>query len=142
MGAPARVQQDQQCLCSSRMKVPLPAWHSGLKDPELPQLWCRLKLQLRSDPWPGELPYVTGRSGKRKEGRKERRKKRGRKAFSLEPLSLLKKESFAVLYVLVSLWRAVWGKVILCSSAISSANFHALLFGACIWAMWSLSFSY
>ena len=28
------------------------AWQSGLKDPVLPQLWCRVELQLRFNPWP------------------------------------------------------------------------------------------
>ena len=35
------------------MQVQLPALHSGLKDPEVPQLRCESKLWLRSDPWPG-----------------------------------------------------------------------------------------
>ena len=30
---------DQWCLCSTRTQVRSPAWHSGLKDPVLPQLW-------------------------------------------------------------------------------------------------------
>ena len=38
----------------------IPAWHSGLKDPALPQLWHRLQPQLRLNLWPWELPYVVG----------------------------------------------------------------------------------
>ena len=40
-------------LCSARMQVCSSAWHSALKDPALPQLWYRLWLWLRSDPWFG-----------------------------------------------------------------------------------------
>ena len=31
-----------------------------VKDPVLPQLWCRLQLQLRINPWPGNfhVPWV------------------------------------------------------------------------------------
>ena len=29
-----------------------------VKDPALPQRWHRFQLQLRFDPWPGELPYA------------------------------------------------------------------------------------
>ena len=31
------------------------AWYSELKDPALPQLWCRLQLQLRLSPLPGNF---------------------------------------------------------------------------------------
>ena len=43
-------QQDQWYLCSTRMQVQSLARHSGLKDPV-----HRLQLQLRSDPWPGNI---------------------------------------------------------------------------------------
>ena len=52
-------QQDLQCLCSTRAQVQSPARYSGLKDPELLQLWCMSQLQLRSDPGWG-TPYATG----------------------------------------------------------------------------------
>ena len=55
LGVPAVVQRDQWCLCSARMQVRSPAWHSGLKDPVLPPLQPRLQLWLRSDPWPGNF---------------------------------------------------------------------------------------
>ena len=42
------------------------AWHSGLKDPALPQLQPRLQLQLRLDPWPWELPDAVGMAIKKK----------------------------------------------------------------------------
>ena len=40
-------------FCIARTQVWSPDWYSGLKDPVLPNLWSRLQLQLRSDPWPG-----------------------------------------------------------------------------------------
>ena len=51
------VQQDQQCLCSTRTQIPSLAWHSELKDLALPLLWHRLQLQLGSDPWPEKSMY-------------------------------------------------------------------------------------
>ena len=30
-----------------------------VKDPPLPQLWCRLQLQIGFNPWPEELPYAS-----------------------------------------------------------------------------------
>ena len=41
-----------QCLCSSRTQAQSLAWHSGLKDPALPQLWYGSQLRLKSDLWP------------------------------------------------------------------------------------------
>lgn len=38
--------------------VPSPAWHSGLKDPALPQLWRRSQLWLGFIPWTGNLTYA------------------------------------------------------------------------------------
>ena len=40
-------------VCSS-------GWYSGLKDPALPQLWCRLQLQLSFNPcsWNFHMPWV------------------------------------------------------------------------------------
>ena len=46
-------QWDWRRLCSAGMQVQSPAWHSGLKDPALPQLQHSSKLWLRSAPWPG-----------------------------------------------------------------------------------------
>ena len=46
-------------------QVPSLAWHSGLKDPELPQLQRRSQLRLRSDPWP-RTPYAAGKPKKKK----------------------------------------------------------------------------
>ena len=52
-GASAVVQQDQQCLCSTRTQVPSPARHSGLKHLALLHLWYGSQLRIGSDPWPG-----------------------------------------------------------------------------------------
>ena len=52
---PTVTQRDQQHLCSARTQVQSLAQHSGLKDPVLLQLWCRLKLWLGFDPWPGNF---------------------------------------------------------------------------------------
>lgn len=41
-----------------------PAWHSGLQDPTLPQLW------LGFNPRPRNFPYAVGMALNRKEGRK------------------------------------------------------------------------
>ena len=38
MGVPAVMQQDLWHFCSTRRKVLFLAWHSGFKDPALPQL--------------------------------------------------------------------------------------------------------
>ena len=46
------VQMDRQHLCSARTRVRCLAWHSGLKELVLPQLWHRLQLRLGSDLWP------------------------------------------------------------------------------------------
>ena len=46
-------QRDPQHLCSTRVQVQSPGWHSGLKDPVLPQLRPRSHLPLGPDPWPG-----------------------------------------------------------------------------------------
>ena len=37
---------------TAEARVPRLARRSGLKDPALLQLWCRLHLQLGSSPWP------------------------------------------------------------------------------------------
>ena len=52
-GVPTVAQQEHQCLHSPESQVWSPAWHSGLKDLALLQLLHRSKLQLESDPWPG-----------------------------------------------------------------------------------------
>ena len=54
-GVPTVAQQDWQYFCSTRMQVQSLAQHSGLKDPVLLQLQHTLQLQLRSDPWTGNL---------------------------------------------------------------------------------------
>ena len=61
------VQWDWRCLCSGRTQVRSLAGHSGLKDPEMLQLWCRSQLSLGSDPWPGN---PIGRRAARKEKKK------------------------------------------------------------------------
>ena len=45
------------------------------KDAALPQLWCRLQLQLGSDPWPGNS--ICLRVAKKVEGEKKKRQKIG-----------------------------------------------------------------
>ena len=51
-GVPTVVQWDQWHLCSPRTQVRSLAWHSGLKDPALPQPRCTLQLCLDLIPWP------------------------------------------------------------------------------------------
>ena len=41
-----------RCPCSTRTQVLSLAQHSGSKDPALVQLRHKLRLRLRSDPWP------------------------------------------------------------------------------------------
>ena len=36
---------------TAEVQVRPPAWGSGLKDTALPQMYCRLQLQLRFNPW-------------------------------------------------------------------------------------------
>ena len=44
------------------------AWHSGVKDPAVRQLQCRLQMWLRSDPWPrNSICYRVAKKKKRKE---------------------------------------------------------------------------
>jgi len=52
-GVPAVAQQDCATLQSVKTQVRSQAGHSGSKDPALLKLWYRSKLQLGSDPWPG-----------------------------------------------------------------------------------------
>ena len=66
-------QWDQQCLCSTRTQVQSPGPAQWVKDPALLQLWQRLQLWLRSDPWPRN--YICYGAERKKEGRKEGRKK-------------------------------------------------------------------
>ena len=47
------VQQDKQCLCSSRNMGLIQSLAQWVKDPVLLQLWCRLQLRLGFYPWPG-----------------------------------------------------------------------------------------
>ena len=42
-------------LVAVEVQVRSPALCSGLKDPALLQLWCRLQLQLRFTAWPGNF---------------------------------------------------------------------------------------
>ena len=60
------MQWDRWHLRSARMQVRPPAQHSGLKDLALPQLWHRLQLQLRSDPWPRNFHMQLGSQNKKK----------------------------------------------------------------------------
>ena len=62
-GVPVVAQRTGQHLCSATTQARVPARHSGLKDPVLPQLQHRSQLQLRSDPW-----YAVGqpKKGKKK----------------------------------------------------------------------------
>ena len=57
----------------------------GLKDPALPQLWCRLQLQLGFHPWPQKLPYVY--SGPIKKKRERERGNMWFNALYVVPLS-------------------------------------------------------
>ena len=45
---------------AAEVQVQSTAWHSGLKNLALPQLWHRLQLWLRYSPWPGNfhMPWV------------------------------------------------------------------------------------
>ena len=47
-------------LVPAEARVRSPAWHSGLKDPVLLQLWCRLAAAawIQSGAW--EIPYAAG----------------------------------------------------------------------------------
>ena len=40
---------------AAEVQIRSPAWHSGLKDPELSKLWCRLQLRLGFSLWPGNF---------------------------------------------------------------------------------------
>lgn len=53
--AAARVTMEAQLALGQRVK-----------DPALPQLWCRLQLQLRFDLQPRELPFAAGAAFKKK----------------------------------------------------------------------------
>ena len=45
----------------------IPAGHSGVKDPALPQLWCRSQLPLLSDPCPrNSICWGVAKKGKKK----------------------------------------------------------------------------
>ena len=54
LGVPAEAQRAWWRLCSPRTQLRSPAGWNGLKDPVLPELWCRLQLWLGCDPWPGD----------------------------------------------------------------------------------------
>lgn len=55
-GVPAVIQwiknPTEAAQVTAEVQVQSSAWHSQLKDAALPQLWWRLQLQLRSNPWP------------------------------------------------------------------------------------------
>ena len=54
------------------MQVRSLALHRGLKDPALPQLWHRLQLCLRNEPWPRNLIcFGVAKKKKKKEGEGE-----------------------------------------------------------------------
>ena len=48
------------------------AWHSGLKDPELPQLWHRSQPWLRFNPRPGNFHMLQGQVQPLKKEKKKR----------------------------------------------------------------------
>ena len=60
-GVPAVVQWVKNPTAVARVAGAVEVWspapHSGLKDPPLPQLWSRLQLCLRADPWPRNSIY-------------------------------------------------------------------------------------
>ena len=47
------VQWEQRCLCSNRVPGLIPSLAKWVKDPVLPQLWCRLQLCLGFSLWLG-----------------------------------------------------------------------------------------
>ena len=53
----------------AEVQVQSPAWHSGLKDPVLLQLWQRSQLQCGFDPWPRNfhMPQVQPFTKKKRE---------------------------------------------------------------------------
>lgn len=83
-GIPAMAQWFQWHLCSSRTQAGSPGWHSGLQDPELPQL--QIGHNCNSDLIPGGGTALVGRPKKRRRrrrgegrggGRRRRRRRRG-----------------------------------------------------------------
>ena len=62
-----------------------PARHSGLKDLELPQMGCRLQLQLRFSPWPRNFPKSRVQPLKKEEGGGEREEEKRVKSSLKEP---------------------------------------------------------
>ena len=58
-GVPAVVQWVKNPTVAARVaaeaRAQFPALHSGLKDPVLPQLWCRSQLRLGFNPLPGNF---------------------------------------------------------------------------------------
>ena len=77
-GVPTVAQQHPQCLCSTRTQLGSPAQLSGLKDPAFPQLQCRLRLRLGSDPWPENLhiPRAAKKEKKRKKKKNDNEKEK------------------------------------------------------------------
>ena len=75
-GVPTVVQQDRQYhVCSTRMQVWSPVWHSH-RWPMLPQLWYRSQLRLRSDSWLKNSIWP----GADKKDKKKKKKKKKKKA--------------------------------------------------------------
>ena len=56
---------------TSWMQVPSPAWHRGLRDPALPQLWHGSQLWLRSHPWAWECHRLWGSQKRKKKKNNE-----------------------------------------------------------------------
>ena len=69
------VQWDWWRLRRARMQVRSLAWHSGLKDLVLPQLWSKSELQWASDPWPGNSICCEVAKKKKKRRKKERKER-------------------------------------------------------------------
>ena len=106
--APTGARWDQQLFCRTRKKVWSPAWHSGFKDPALPQLW------LGSNPWPGNS--VCHRAAK-----KERKKRRGEERQEKREMSVLNHWEFEECHVTKGRVKRSWG-VIYSSIYISSSG--------------------
>ena len=65
MGVPTVAQWAKNLTAAARVAaqlwVPSLDQCSGLKDPALLQLWCRLQLQLGFSPWPGHKNFFLKR---------------------------------------------------------------------------------
>ena len=63
MGTSAGTKGPEELL-NKKSKEEIPSVAHWVKDMALPQLWCRLQLRLRFDPWPRKLPYTLGATDK------------------------------------------------------------------------------